>query len=433
VTRSKDPFVIVGGGPAAASAARCLAQAGRRVVLLTAETRPPYDRTQLSKQVLAADGGDPAPLWDSTQEWYHHVDMRTGCLVERLDVAGRRAVTADGTSIGYEGLLLATGASPRRLRLPGEDGPGVHHLRDLTDAHALAADLGRARRIAVIGGGLIGLEVAAVAAARGVEVHVLEAAARLLTRGVPEPVAATVAGWHAAAGVQVTTGVFPTGIQHGPDGTPVGVRLLDGAMAPADAVVVGVGVAPRDDLAADAGLTVDDGIVVDTSCRTSADGVWAAGDAVRMLRDVATGHPPGRGIRLESFTDAQRQGEVAASAMLGHATIGTPAPFSWSDQLGRTISCIGGAPSDADIITVATPDAVVVLTVTGTTLRAVCAAGTAGATGRLVATARHLVTRQARVDVTALTAAHDVAALSRSLLATLRALEPVEPRTFLTH
>jgi 3-phenylpropionate/trans-cinnamate dioxygenase ferredoxin reductase subunit len=424
MTRAQDPFVIVGGGPAGAAAARCLAQAGQDVVFLAAEAHPPYDRTQLSKQVLAAGGADPEPLWDPTQEWLHRVDVRTGCVVERLDVPGRRAVLAGGTRVGYERLLLATGASPRTLRLPGEDGAGVHHLRDLADARALAAHLDRARRIAVIGGGLIGLEVAAAAATRGVEVQVLEAASRLLTRGVPEPVAATVAAWHAAAGVQVRTGVLPTAIEHRPGGTLVGVRLRGGTMVPADAVVVGVGVTPCDDLAASAGLTVDDGIVVDTSCRTSTDGVWAAGDAVRMVLDGAVGPPPGRGIRLESFTDAQRQGEVAAAAMLGNPATGTPAPFSWSDQLGRTVSCVGIAPADASTITVTTPEAVAVLSVTGTILRAVCAAGTAAATGRLVAAARHLVACQAPVDLAALAAAEDLAALSKALLATLRSMGP---------
>ena len=424
MTRAQHPFVIVGGGPAGAAAARYLAQAGHDVVVLTAESHPPYDRTQLSKHVLAAGGTAPEPLWDPTQEWVHRVEVRTGCVVERLDVRGRRVILADGTDIGYDRLLLATGAAPRALGLPGESGPGVHHLRDLTDARALAADLDRAQRITVIGGGLIGLEVAAAAATRGIEVHVLEAAPRLLTRGVPEPVATTVAGWHADAGVQVRTGVLPAAIEHGPGGTPVGVRLVDGALVPADGVVIGVGVTPRDALAASAGLIVDDGIVVDTSCRTSADGVWAAGDAVRMVLDDAVDQHPGRGVRLESFTDAQRQGEVAAASMLGHPATTTPAPFSWSDQFGATVSCVGLAPADASTITVTTPDAVAVLSVTGSTLRAVCTAGTASATGRLVATARHLVTRQAPVDLAALTAADDLAALSKTLLSTLRALGP---------
>jgi 3-phenylpropionate/trans-cinnamate dioxygenase ferredoxin reductase component len=171
-------------------------------------------------------------------------------------------------------------------------------------------------------------------------------------------------------------------------------------------------------------MDIDDGIVVDRSCRTSAEGVWAAGDAVRMLVDWAPTDVAGRGVRLETFTDAQRQGEVAAASMLGDDATCSEAPYTWSDQFDVSVNSIGLAPAYAESITVAGPEVVVVLSVVGPRLHAVSVVGPASGTGRLVALARHLVTRRADVDVVAVRSAKDLPGLTRTLRAALTGMAP---------
>ncbi len=401
----------MGGGPAAGAAARALAAAGRHVILLTAEDRSPYDRTVLSKDVLLLPGATVPEVWPAGDPWRERIEVRTNTTVASLDPDARRLVTASGDVVPFESVILATGAQPRRLALPGADGEGVHYLRDTTDAAALSQALDHASRLVIVGGGVIGLEVAAAAATRGVDVVVLEAADRVLARGVPAAVAGWLCALHEAHGVVVRTGVAPDAVLRSPDGAVTGVRLADGTVVPADAVVAGIGIVPRDGLARAAGLAVDDGILIDPTGRTSHPHVFAAGDAVR------TRHPgEAHGIRLESFTAAGRQGEVAAHTVLGQDDAFTDVPWWWSDQYDATVQSMGVAPAGAREEVLDVPGGLLVLSVVGDRLVAACGVTHGPGIARAVRAAGPAIAAGARLDVGAAhAAAGDLAALTAVL------------------
>ena len=401
----------MGGGPAAGAAARALAAAGRHVILLTAEDRSPYDRTVLSKDVLLLPGATVPEVWPAGDPWRERIEVRTNTTVASLDPDARRLVTASGDVVPFESVILATGAQPRRLALPGADGEGVHYLRDTTDAAALSQALDHASRLVIVGGGVIGLEVAAAAATRGVDVVVLEAADRVLARGVPAAVAEWLCALHEAHGVVVRTGVAPDAVLRSPDGAVTGVRLADGTVVPADAVVAGIGIVPRDGLARAAGLAVDDGILIDPTGRTSHPHVFAAGDAVR------TRHPgEAHGIRLESFTAAGRQGEVAAHTVLGQDDAFTDVPWWWSDQYDATVQSMGVAPAGAREEVLDVPGGLLVLSVVGDRLVAACGVTHGPGIARAVRVAGPAIAAGARLDVGAAhAAAGDLAALTAVL------------------
>ena len=410
---SRRPDAVVGGGPAAGAAARALASAGRPVVLLTAEDRAPYDRTVLSKDVLLRPGTEVPEVWPAGAPWRELIEVRTGAEVAGLDPDARRLVTVSGEEVFFESVILATGAEPRRLAVRGADGVGVHHLRDTTDATRLSLALDHVRRLVVIGGGVIGLEVAAAAATRGVEVVVLEAADRVLSRGTPAAVSRWLQSLHEAHGVVVRTGTAPDAVLRSRDGAVNGVRLADGTVVPADAVVAGIGIVPRDGLARAAGLAVDDGILIDPSGRTSHPHVFAAGDAVR------TRHPgEAHGIRLESFTAAGRQGEVAAHTVLGEDDAFTDVPWWWSDQYDATVQAMGVAPAGAREEVLDVPGGLIVLSMVGDRLVAACGATHGPSVARAVRAAGPVIAAGARLD---LGAAHAAAADLGALAAVLRA------------
>ena len=403
----------MGGGPAAGAAARALAAAGRHVVLLTEEDRSPYDRTVLSKDALLHPAATVPEVWPPGASWRERIEVRTSTKVASLDPDARRLVTASGEEIPFESVILATGAQPRRLALPGADGAGVHYLRDTTDAAALASALGHASRLVIIGGGVIGLEVAAAATTRGVDVVVLEAADRVLARGVPAAVAGWLCDLHEEHGVVVRTGVAPDAVLRSPDDAVTGVRLADGTVVPADTVVVGIGIVPRDGLARAAGLAVDDGILIDPSGRTSHPRVFAAGDAVRT-RNPGEAH----GIRLESFTAAGRQGEVAAHTALGQDDVFADVPWWWSDQYDATVQAMGVARAGAREEVLDVPGGLLVLSVVGDRLVAACGVTHGPGIARAVRAAGPAIAAEARLD---LAAAHDAAGDLAALTSVLRA------------
>jgi 3-phenylpropionate/trans-cinnamate dioxygenase ferredoxin reductase subunit len=329
-------MVIIGAGECGARAALALREAGYdgSVTLIGAEPHLPYERPPLSKDALVAAAPTPKPVAGAERLAEAGIDFRPSSAATAIDRAARRVRCADG-DIPYARLLLATGARPRAL--PGAAGPHIAMLRTLEDAARIRAALGPGRRLAVIGGGFIGLELAASARRLGAEVAVVEALPRLLARGVPAAIAAHLEARHAAEGVNVRCGAPVAEI------TATGVALADGSVVPADLVVVGIGAVPITDLAAETGLAIDNGVAVDATLATSDPDVFAAGDCCSFPLPLYGG----RRVRLESWRSAQEQGALAARNMLGAAEPVSAVPWFWSDQYDLTLQVAGLADGAA--------------------------------------------------------------------------------------
>lgn len=329
--------VVVGASVAGTTTAQTLRDEGYdgRVVLIGDEPHLPYQRPPLSKGYLrGSDGLDAATL--HPLDWYeeHDVELRRGTRVESLDRGARTARLGDGEVVAWDHLVLATGAEPRRIDVPGADLPGVHLLRTLDDSDRLREALVPGARVVVVGGGWIGLEVSAVARERGAEVTVLEAGPMPLLRVLGPEVAPLLASLHTDHGVDVRTGVQVAGVVGA--GGVTGVRLGDGTTVPADVVVVGVGVVPRTDLARAAGLTVGKGVEVDELLRTSDPGVLAAGDVAAVQHPVL-----GTRVRVEHWATAVRHGETAARTVLGRTEPDRRLPFFFTDQYDLGMEYVG--------------------------------------------------------------------------------------------
>ncbi len=322
-------FVVVGGGLAGAKAVESLRTEGfeGRVVLVAVEDEYPYDRPPLSKEFLKGSAEAEAARVHPPH-WYadERVELRLGTRATALDPAGRR-VQLDGEEwLGYDAVLLATGSQPRRLSLPGAADVPLHYLRTLTDATRLRADLaGGGRRVAVVGGGWIGLEVAAAARGYGNEVVVLEPQPTPLFSVLGPELGEVFAEVHRRHGVEVRAGTGVASFE--PAGDGIVVVDSDGARLEADVVVVGVGARPDTALAEAAGLTVDDGVVVDAALRASAPGVFAAGDIARAYNPVLR-----QPIRVEHWANALNSGPAAARSMLGQAVSFDRVPYFYTDQ-----------------------------------------------------------------------------------------------------
>jgi 3-phenylpropionate/trans-cinnamate dioxygenase ferredoxin reductase component len=322
-----NTFVIVGAGMAGGKAVETLREEGfdGRVVLLGAEPERPYERPPLSKDYVRGESERNGAYLQEDAGWYeeHDVELRVSSTVESLDLGERAVVLADGESIGYDALLLATGAEPKRPAIPGIDLEGVHVLRTLQDSDALRAVLERGGRLVVVGAGWIGCEVAASARQRGMEVAVVEPQAVPLEGVLGPELGAFYRDVHAEHGVALHLGTGVEAIEG--TGRAEQVRAADGTTLEADAVLIGVGVAPRTKLA-DGVLDVDNGILVDAGLRASAEDVFAAGD-------VANHHHPlfGR-LRVEHWANALEQGPAAARAMLGQDVTYDRVPYFFSDQ-----------------------------------------------------------------------------------------------------
>jgi 3-phenylpropionate/trans-cinnamate dioxygenase ferredoxin reductase subunit len=325
---NRQTHVIVGASVAGAKAAETLRSEGfdGRVVLFGAERYPPYARPSLSKQLLRGetDAKDAFVHRDGFYE-QNDIELRVGTYVQEVDTQSRVVTLDTGESTGYDRLLLATGARPRRLRVPGADLAGIHFLRDLDDNAALRADLQSAPRVAVVGAGWIGSEVAASIRQLGHEVALIDPSRVPLARVLGDEVGAVYRDLHAAHGVDVHLGTQVDGFIG--DHRVAGVRTSEGTDIEADLVVVGVGVKPRIELAQRAGIDIDGGIAVDELLRTSAPDVFAAGDV------AAAWHPRlGQRIRVEHWANAQNQGIAAAKNMLGAAIPYDRVPYFFSDQ-----------------------------------------------------------------------------------------------------
>jgi len=345
------PILIVGAGQAAAQAVETLRKRGHLgpLTLVGDENLLPYQRPPLSKKYLAGQlEADRLLIRHAAHYEEHHVDLRLGFAAVSLDAVARRVDVADGSHIEYEKLLLATGSRPRLLPVPGSELAGVYYLRTAGDVDRLRAEFQPGRRAVIVGGGYIGLEVAATCREAGLQVTVVEALDRVMRRVVSPVVSSFYEAEHArhqveircAARVQALTGSGNGGTQR-----VAAVQLTDGREIPADFVLIAIGVEPVDTLARDAGLACDDGIVVDQHCRTTDPHVWAAGDCTR--------HPSvhyGMRVRLESVDNAFEQGTSAALNLLGLTTVHDKVPWFWSDQYDLKMVIVGLADGADEVI-----------------------------------------------------------------------------------
>jgi 3-phenylpropionate/trans-cinnamate dioxygenase ferredoxin reductase subunit len=325
---SEQSFVIVGASLAGAKAAETLRTEGfdGRVVLIGEESERPYERPMLSKEYLRGDK-PAAKLYVHAEAFYadNDIELLTGTRVASIDPGAHEVTLQDGSRMPYSQLLLSTGAVPRRLPLPGADLPGVRYLREMGDSDALRAAITSAGRVVVIGAGWIGCEVAASARQLGAEVAIVAPEPVPLERVLGPEIGGVYRDLHAEHGVDLHLSTQIEAIV----GTVAaqGVRTKDGSLIEGDLVVVGVGASPRDELARDAGLEIENGIVVDEFLRTSAPDIFAAGDV------AATWNPMyQKRIRMEHWANARNQGQTAARNMLGQGTAYAKLPYFYSDQ-----------------------------------------------------------------------------------------------------
>ncbi len=328
--------VIVGAGPAGAACAETLRKEGYAgpVTLLADEPPGPVDRPNLSKDYLAGSAPEEwIPLRGPEFYAENGITFLLGDPAVRLDPAAHSLSLASGRSLTYGALVLATGAEPRRLTVPGADGKNVFVLRTLEQSRAIIAAAASARRAVLVGASFIGLEVAASLRKRGLEVDVVGPEPVPLGRALGDEVGGFVRRVHEQNGVRFHLG---SGVERI---SADGVELQDGRRLPADLVVTGVGVIPRTALGQAAGLQVDNGLVVDERLRTSAPDVYAAGDVARFPDARAGTH-----VRVEHFVVAERQGQAAARAILGRGSAYRDVPFFWSQHHDVTLGYVGHAP-----------------------------------------------------------------------------------------
>jgi NADPH-dependent 2,4-dienoyl-CoA reductase/sulfur reductase-like enzyme len=332
-------IVVVGASLAGLSALETLRQDGFEGELIAVGAEPvlPYDRPPLSKQVLQGTWEpEKTELRDQPQYDVLGVTWHLGRRATGLDPAARTVTLDDGEPLAYDGLVIATGATPRWL--PGSAGlEGVYVLRTLEECLALRAEFERASRVCVVGAGFIGAEVAASARQRGLDVTVLEALPAPLARAFPAEMGAACAALHLDHGVDLRCGVTVDGFEG--DGRVTGVRLGDGTVVEADVVVVGVGVVPETGWLESSGLALDNGVVCDSTCATGAPGVVAAGDIARWPNNLF-----GETMRVEHWSNAVEQGAAAAKRLLagpGEAVDFSPVPYFWSDQYDAKIQFLG--------------------------------------------------------------------------------------------
>lgn len=340
--------VVVGAGQAGVQVAEALRAGGHDgpITLVGDEPALPYQRPPLSKEHLAP-GGAPGPLPLRAEQVFtgQRIALRTGVTATALDRTERTVLLDDGSTLPYDILVLATGAANRRPAVPGIDLAGIHTLRTLADADGLAAGLSRARHVLVVGAGFVGLEVAAAARAHGLSVTVLEAMDRPLSRALSPETAGHIAEWHRHAGTDLRLGEAVAAFT-GSGSHVTGVVSSTGAEYRADLVLVGIGVVPRTELAAAAGLSVTDGIVVDENLRTPDPAIYAVGDCA-SYPSVHTGTR----IRLESVQNATDQGRHIAAAILGAADPYTEVPWFWSHQGPLKLQIAGvRLPGDSSVV-----------------------------------------------------------------------------------
>ena len=339
--------VIIGAGHAGGEAAIQLRKAGYEgaITIIGEEPYAPYERPPLSKDLLSGDMALER-LFLRPAGYYaeHRIDILTGRRASAIDRERQRVLLQDGEALAYDALIIATGARVRRLPLPGADLPGIHVIRTIDDTLALRPEMKAGARLAVIGGGYIGLEAAAVARKLGLEVTVFEAADRVMARTASPPVSDFYAAYHRAQGVDIRLGQSIKGFAG--DSHVTGIQTTDGETHAADIVILCVGVIPNSDIAEAAGLTVDNGIVVDAHCRTNDPAIYAIGDVSRHPNPIY-----GDMLRLESVHNAMAQARIAALAITGQPEAYAEVPWFWSNQYDLRLQIAGvGGPGDEIVL-----------------------------------------------------------------------------------
>lgn len=337
-------MVLIGAGQTSASAARALRRQGYdgRIVIVGDESHAPYQRPPLSKEFLQGKA-NPQDLWSVAPEWYagHDVTLELGARVERVDRATLDVVLADGRKLGANAVLIATGGSARRFA--GAQGDSIHYLRTLADAERLRAQLRPGRHLIIVGGGFIGSEIAASARAMGAAVTMLEAMQAPLERVLGARIGAVCGAIHAENGVTLRCGVAVESIAETSAG--VVVRTGTGESITGDLVVVGIGIVPNVDVAKATEITVGNGIRVDEFCRTTAPGIFAAGDVANHYHPLFD-----RRMRVEHFDHATRHGAAAATNMMGGRVKYEDPHWFWSDQYQHSLQYAGHAESWDEIV-----------------------------------------------------------------------------------
>lgn len=341
-----DTIAIVGASVAGGRAAETLREEGfdGRVVLVGTEPERPYERPPLSKEYLSGETTEEG-VYLRPLEYYtdRGIELRLGARAMGLDPSSRTLELIDGGRLRYDKLLIATGAAPRRLAVPGADLAGILYLRTLRDAQDLRRQLAGARRVVIVGTGFIGAEVAASCRGAGLEVVALEAGPVPLQRALGREVGQIYAEIHRAQGVDLRTGERVVGFRG--RGRVERVVTASGAAFDCDLVVVGAGVTPASEWLAGSGLALENGVLVDEFSRTNLPDVYAAGDVAHWW------HPTlGERLRVEHFDNAQHQGAAAARSMLGKGEAYAPVPFFWSDQYGLHLQYVGHASGEDEVV-----------------------------------------------------------------------------------
>ena len=332
-----ETVIVLGAGHAGAQIVESLRSGGfdGKLIMIGDEAHRPYDRPSTSKELLSG-GVDIDRIYLKREQFYadKNIDLRLEVTATAIDRAKRTVALSTGETLSYDKLVIATGARARRLQVPGADLDGVFYLRSLADSRAIGARLGPGKKLAIVGGGYVGLEVAASATKLGCKVAVIEMLERLLARVAGAEIADFYADVHRGAGVDLHFGVVIEGFVG--EGALKAIRLTDGTEIPADAVVVGIGAIPNTELAVAAGLAVENGIVVDDCGRTSDPAIFAIGDATNHPNDLL-----GKRLRLESVPAAMGQARAAASAILGNPKPFHEIPWFWSDQYDIKLQIVG--------------------------------------------------------------------------------------------
>jgi 3-phenylpropionate/trans-cinnamate dioxygenase ferredoxin reductase component len=338
-------FVIVGAALAGAKAAETLREEGfdGRVILLGAEPERPYERPPLSKEYLRRETEDKPYVHDEGYYEENEIELRTSTEVESVDPDASEVVLADGERIGYDRLLLTTGAEPRRLSVPGSDLDGILYLRSTADSDAIAERIEAGGKLVTIGAGWIGAEVAASARTKGCEVTVLEMASLPLERVLGPELGAIYRDIHLEHGVELLTDTALESFEG--SGAVESVRTGDGRSIDADFVVAGIGVAPRTKLAEDAGLEIENGVLTSERLETSVPGIYAAGDIANAFNPLLEER-----IRVEHWANALNQGPAAARNMLGKDAPYDNVPYFFSDQYDVGMEYAGYATGKDEVI-----------------------------------------------------------------------------------